>query len=328
MQRAIGYTLAGILVFVAGWYAWYSGRLAFLFANYPERTPIETVAPNPDPLIVARRADSIAAPENTLPAIEAAIAGGADFVELDVRLTADGVPVLMHDAKLDRTTDGEGPITGAEFAVVEQLDAGSWFGEEFRGTAVPTLEQALSTALNRVCVLAHIKAEVNRKLVLQLKAHAKREARGCVWVTLGGRKGNDTSWAEGKSEEVQKLVEANSRRSAALFFRQWHRFRRYWPDFPYARQLLKDDDLDELVAEFPELIAVQVSLNALSEETVRKAHAKGIIAFSLTMQDEDEMYARLVDAGVDAVFLTDYQKLQRFLRRRAATGEMPADPAE
>ncbi|HEY7614826.1 MAG TPA: glycerophosphodiester phosphodiesterase family protein, partial [Gemmatimonadales bacterium] len=89
--------------------------------------------------VIAHRGASAEAPENTLPAFEAATKGGADAFELDVRLTADGAPVVIHDATLDRTTDRMGPVRGLTLAELRSVDAGSRFaparGQEypFRG---------------------------------------------------------------------------------------------------------------------------------------------------------------------------------------------------
>lgn len=69
---------------------------------------------------------------------------GLDWVEFDVRLTADGVPVLLHDATLDRTTDASGPIDRLAAQALQGVDAGGWFGPEFAGEPVPTLAQALA----------------------------------------------------------------------------------------------------------------------------------------------------------------------------------------
>jgi len=95
------------------------------------------------PLTAAHRGDPVAAPENTLPAIVAGISGGSDIVEFDLQLTSDGHAVLMHDAMVDRTTDGVGPVNQLTLDQVRQLDAGSWFGDAWRGTSVPTAREAL-----------------------------------------------------------------------------------------------------------------------------------------------------------------------------------------
>ena len=93
--------------------------------------------------IASHRGGGAAAPENTLPAIEAALTGGFDYVEVDVALTADRQPVLMHDASVDRTTDGHGRLSELTLAAVRALDAGSWFDPRFAGTRVPTLAEFL-----------------------------------------------------------------------------------------------------------------------------------------------------------------------------------------
>lgn len=91
--------------------------------------------------IVGHRGSAAVAPENTLAAFRIAIEQGVDFVETDVQLTSDAVPVLMHDPKVDRTTNGGGPLSRHTFAHLRSLDAGSWFSPEFEGEQVPTLEE-------------------------------------------------------------------------------------------------------------------------------------------------------------------------------------------
>jgi glycerophosphoryl diester phosphodiesterase len=92
---------------------------------------------------VAHRGYSAVAPENTLPAFAAAIRGGATFVEFDVRTTADGVPVVIHDRTLDRTTTGTGNVWEQTFDTVASVDAGSWFSPAYAGVRVPTLTETL-----------------------------------------------------------------------------------------------------------------------------------------------------------------------------------------
>ncbi|GAA5211168.1 glycerophosphodiester phosphodiesterase [Microbacterium kyungheense] len=95
--------------------------------------------------IASHRGGAASAPENTLPAIAAALDSGFDYVEVDVALTADRVPVLMHDATVDRTTDGHGRLAALTLAEVRRLDAGAWFDVAFAGTPVPTLTEFLDT---------------------------------------------------------------------------------------------------------------------------------------------------------------------------------------
>jgi glycerophosphoryl diester phosphodiesterase len=94
-------------------------------------------APGEPAFIAAHRGDRASAPENTVPAFEAAVAGGADFVEVDVQLTVDGYPVIIHDATVDRTTTGTGAVDDLTLAEIRTLDAGSWFAPQFAGVQVP-----------------------------------------------------------------------------------------------------------------------------------------------------------------------------------------------
>ncbi|MET9018616.1 glycerophosphodiester phosphodiesterase family protein [Actinopolymorpha sp. NPDC004070] len=106
----------------------------------------------PPVLVVAHRGASGVAPENTVAAIRAAAREGADFAEVDVVLTRDGVPVLFHDNTLVRTTDvatvfpDRAPWQPGDFTLAElrRLDAGSWFADSFAGERIPTLAEALA----------------------------------------------------------------------------------------------------------------------------------------------------------------------------------------
>ena len=103
----------------------------------------QTRAAGDEAFIASHRGGGATAPENTLPAISAALAAGFDYVEVDVALTADRHPVLMHDATVDRTTDGHGSLSVLTLAQVQSLDAGSWFDPDYAGTRVPTFAEFL-----------------------------------------------------------------------------------------------------------------------------------------------------------------------------------------
>lgn len=100
--------------------------------------------------IIAHRGYSAQAPENTLAALEAALAAGADAVEFDVHTAACGTPVLFHDAMLSRTTNGVGPLRRRTLAQLKSLDAGAWFTAAFAGERIPSLEEALRALKGRV----------------------------------------------------------------------------------------------------------------------------------------------------------------------------------
>ena len=95
------------------------------------------------PRLIAHRGAKANAPENTLAAFRRAREEGATWVEFDVRLTKDDVPVVIHDKTLNRTTDGHGHVRKTTLAALKQHDAGGWFAPEFAGERVPTLAETL-----------------------------------------------------------------------------------------------------------------------------------------------------------------------------------------
>lgn len=103
----------------------------------------DTRTPGDAAFIASHRGGAATAPENTLPAVEAALAAGFAYVEVDVALTADRHPVLMHDDSVDRTTDGHGELASLTLDEVRALDAGGWFDARYAGTRVPTFAEFL-----------------------------------------------------------------------------------------------------------------------------------------------------------------------------------------
>jgi glycerophosphoryl diester phosphodiesterase len=102
--------------------------------------------------VIAHRGASGTCPENTLPAFRRAVELGVPMVELDVQLTRDGHPVVIHDSTLERTTSGYGAVRRRTLAEIAALDAGRWFAPAFAGTRVPTLGDVLATIPIRINV--------------------------------------------------------------------------------------------------------------------------------------------------------------------------------
>jgi glycerophosphoryl diester phosphodiesterase len=111
------------------------------------------------PRVIGHRGAAARAPENTLAALSAAARAGAAMVEFDARLSRDGVPVLMHDATVDRTTNGAGALASLDRADLAGLDAGSWFAPGFAGEPVPALADALA-----LCAELGLAANIELKL--------------------------------------------------------------------------------------------------------------------------------------------------------------------
>jgi glycerophosphoryl diester phosphodiesterase len=113
---------------------------------------------SPRPLRFAHRGASARAPENTLAAFREAVRLGADVVECDVRLSGDGVPIILHDDTVDRTTDGKGAAARLGLAELKRLDAGAWFASRFRGERIPTLDETLEFTRGRCALNLEVKA--------------------------------------------------------------------------------------------------------------------------------------------------------------------------
>jgi glycerophosphoryl diester phosphodiesterase len=105
------------------------------------------------PALICHRGLAGWAPENTLAAMREAISRGAQFAEVDVRRSVDGVIVLMHDETVDRTTDGQGRVDELTWDEISKLDAGSHFSPVFVGEPVPTLDEALALVASSTVTL-------------------------------------------------------------------------------------------------------------------------------------------------------------------------------
>jgi glycerophosphoryl diester phosphodiesterase len=130
--------------------------------------------------VTSHRGFSHDIPENTIPAIDKAIDEGADYVEVDVRVTKDGVPVLLHDSSLKRTTGLKKNIYDTTYEVVAELDAGSWMDKSFAGTRIPTLQEALENCKGRVMLNLDLKYR-NDEEGLTEKVVALIEEYEMVW---------------------------------------------------------------------------------------------------------------------------------------------------
>jgi len=129
------------------------------------------------PPVIGHRGAAGRAPENTLAGLRQAKVLGCSWVEFDVRLTGDGVPVLCHDPKLDRTTDGSGLVSARSFSAIRDCDAGAWFSPGFAGERVPTLDEGLTLA-----------AELDLAANIEIKSEPGRDyaTAAAVAATLRG----------------------------------------------------------------------------------------------------------------------------------------------
>jgi glycerophosphoryl diester phosphodiesterase len=129
---------------------------------------------------MAHRGASAEAPENTLAAFSKALAYRAAWVELDVQLSRDGVPVVIHDAKVDRTTNGQGRVKELTLKELKRLDAGSWFSGAYSGEPIPTLEEVLQLVKGKAKVNIELKQAANYYPGLEERAIRLIDEQGMV----------------------------------------------------------------------------------------------------------------------------------------------------
>lgn len=137
------------------------------------------------PRVIAHRGFSGRFPENTVTAVEAAIELGVDMVEVDVRLSRDGVPVLCHNREVDKTSDGRGSVADMTLEQLKALDVGSWKDTRFQDERIPTLAEILAIAAGRTRLNLDIKDPAAVPAVLAtLYAHDMLDEvviSGCTW---------------------------------------------------------------------------------------------------------------------------------------------------
>jgi glycerophosphoryl diester phosphodiesterase len=240
--------------------------------------------------VIAHRGASSAAPENTLIADEVARRGGAVWIENDVQPSKDGVPYVLHDSTVDRTTDGTGPIRSLTSAQLDALDAGSWFAPAFAGARVPTLAAQLTDLRTR-----------GGRLLLEIKGpHGREEVDRIV--------------REVRSLRMTDRVFVQSFDPAALRY-----VRELAPELPLG--LLRDTLDPDPVAVAGELglAAYNVSDRGLSARplAVQELHAANV-AVNVWTVDRPARWKELDALGVDGVITNRPTELAGWLTGRAA----------
>ncbi len=226
----------------------------------------------PRPLIVAHRGASAMAPENTLAAFRLAADLGADAVELDVQRTADGHLIVIHDATIDRTTDGRGAVAALPFAALRAVDAGSWFSPRFAGERLPTLQEAI-TAIGD-----------DTRLLIEIKQGPRFDETIEMAVAAVIRDAGATARCE-----ISSFDHFSMRRMKTQF-----------PEVAcgilYEARLIDPYEAARVAG----ADALHPYWALISPEFIAEAHGRGYAVVTWTVDEEDPM-ARLAAAGVDAI---------------------------
>jgi glycerophosphoryl diester phosphodiesterase len=225
---------------------------------------------------VGHRGGGTLAPENTLAGIRKAAAAGLAAVEFDVMLSADNVPVLIHDEALERTTDGRGAVAETPYARLAELDAGAWFGREFRGEHLPSLEQA-----GKLCVELGLWVNVEIKPAQGFEAET-----GAVAAKLAQALWREVSPAPLLSSFHPASLEA-ARESAPGLARGFLT-ERIEPGWAKTASAL-------------ECVSLHCNCEYLTQAQVDEVRAAGRWLLCYTVNDPDSA-RRLFSWGVDAIF--------------------------
>ena len=228
-------------------------------------------APRPLAKVTAHRGSSLAAPENTLSAVRKAIESKADYAEVDVQRTADGVVVLLHDSDLKRVAGVARGVEELPYEDVRKLDVGSWFGPEFAGEHVPTLAEVIDLARGRI------------KLNIEMKVFGpdRELARDVARLVREKEFENDcivTSFNYDALQEA-KQIDPDLRTGLIVAFAL--------------------GDLNRL-----EIDLLSVRADHLSDDLLRAAHRRGREVHVWTVNDPRQM-ARLIKRGVDNILTSD-----------------------
>ncbi|MEN6644984.1 MAG: glycerophosphodiester phosphodiesterase family protein [Armatimonadia bacterium] len=223
------------------------------------------------PELMAHRGNSALAPENTLAAFAMALKTPSQWTELDVHLTADGEVVVMHDATVDRTTNGSGVIAEMTLAQIKALDAGSWFGAEFTNERVPTLAEVVDLVQDRI------------RLNVEIKSSADPESSRKVVEIL--RRGGVLEQSMISSFGLQAVLEV----------------RQHW-DNPYLALITgRGEDLAITIEH--KLQFFNVHYQAVDEQLVAQAHEAGVGVCAWTI-DDPALWRPFAELGVD-IFCTN-----------------------
>ncbi len=237
------------------------------------------------PMIIAHRGASGSAPENTRAAIQMAAEHGATWIEIDVNISKDGIPVLFHDDGISRCSNGEGLVIEHTLTKLQSLDCGSWFSEQFKGEKIITLEECLELA-----------AEYSLGINLEIKPCSGWElpTADAIAKLLTNKRANSdntlppivvSSFSHIAMQHAAKHLDWLARSS--LF-------------------LVTPPDWKSLTTEVG-ASAIHLHANSLlTEESVKELKDHGLHVYCYTVNSADDAKA-LISLGVDGVF-TNYPK--------------------
>ncbi len=254
------------------------------------------------PLNLAHRGASRVAPENTLVAFRRALEQGADGFELDVQLSRDRVPVVLHDEDLRRTTNGSGRVWEKTVAELKALDAGAWMDSRFVGERIPTLDEVFEAFGDQALYNIELKifrlrgAEGVRAVVERVCRYGLADR-----VLLSSFNPLALRWAWRLAPEIPRGLLVGPELPLPL--------RRAWLAFLAPHQ------------------ARHLHFRMIDERTVRWCQRRGYAVVAWTVNEVEEMH-RLIRLGVAAIITDEPDRLARLLRSSFSPSRDPAGRGE
>lgn len=268
------------------------------------------------PMIIAHRGASGYAPENTMAAFELADRLGADFIELDIRMSKDGELVVIHDKTVDRTTNKAGYVHDYTLRELKGMDAGSFFSAKYADETIVTLEEVIYAFAGRIGILIEIKDPqlypgIEEKLAKMVRRYELIQDIAGIGVggILGkeGTGGTEGSGGRGGYEEIANSEDALGIIIQSFDFESMRRMHTLLPEIPVAvlihadQHPLTDDTLDKLASYAS---SINISHDLLNEELVREVHERNRKVMAWTIRKDQDM-ERMRKLGVDGI-ITDY----------------------
>ena len=246
------------------------------------------------PRVVAHRGLSGVCPENTLPAFAAAVALGAEEIELDLWASRDGELVVCHDAELDRTSNGHGLIRDTDWADILKLDAGAWHGPGWAGVPFCRLEDVFELCGGRIVMNIHVKEPGTDGLVVRRTRDLAAKHGLLNDIYIAGEKDVLECAARVAPEVARCCLEAAGNGTAML-------------DCAIAYGCAR----------------VQFWNPSFTPDDIARAHASGIVCnlFFGDRPDTPEEAVRLCRMGLDAILTNWANTVLPAVRRTSAEGE-------
>lgn len=244
-------------------------------------------------IIIGHRGASAYAPEHTIPSYDLAKEKGADYLELDLQMTKDEELIVMHDNKVDRTTDGKGYVKDYTFSQLKKLDAGSWFNEinpamandKYQQTAVPTLKEVIEKYGDSVNYYIEVKSPdtypgMEKKLLSILKDYG----------LLGKNQPKDKVVIQSFSEESLRVIH-EIKKDIPLIQLQWFE----------NQATISTNEITEIKKY---AIGIGINYKSLNEKYIQKLKKHDLLVHAYTVNKKEEI-EELKRIGIDGVF-TDY----------------------